>query len=330
MKLSKPAQLRTTVSALCRQPGKIALLTHENPDGDGLAACLAFKHLLSLQGFKADIVLEDEPLSSLEFLKVSSQVKKYDKNMSYNIVFLLDCHEAERTGAAANLANDAAAVLAIDHHEMQKSQKNWFYCVKPEIVSAGAIIFEAYENEIKLLPADEKKYIADCIYTTILNDTDGFINNNTDSDVFLTAAKLCSLGTKPAEMMELFVLANSPSKLRFVGQALSSIELFSNNRILFINTNLEQLKLNNLDNSATSKITKWVKGAQGVQVIIYARQIEENSYRISTRSSVIDCNRLCGLFGGGGHKSAAGCRLNGSLSEIKTKILKETDKLLNV
>ncbi|MCF7919104.1 MAG: DHH family phosphoesterase [Candidatus Cloacimonetes bacterium] len=329
MLLTKPEQLHTTITALCRQPGKIAILTHTNPDGDGLAAALAFKHILRHLGNSSDIILEEEPPQYLDFLQTSAQVLLYKEDMVYPTVFLLDCHEKERTGKIAPLLEHASSVLAIDHHQQQVLEKNWYYYIKPEFVSAGAIIFQAFQRDLQRLPAPEKKYIADCLYTTILNDTDGFINSNTDTSVFQTCAQLCALGTIPAQIMEMFILNESPHKLRFTGQALSSIELSSAGRVMFMHSTQAQLAENDLDASTTSKVTKWVKGATGVQVVIYAREQENDSYRLSLRSSVVDCNAICKTFGGGGHRNAAGCTIPGTLTEVRKIILTQVENQLD-
>jgi phosphoesterase RecJ-like protein len=36
----------------------------------------------------------------------------------------------------------------------------------------------------------------------------------------------------------------------------------------------------------------------------------------------IDVAQICGLFGGGGHKNAAGCTINGDLMEVEGQLRK--------
>jgi len=329
MLLNKIDQVKTTISALCRQPGKIAILTHSFPDGDGLPACVALKHILRSQGFKSDIVLEAKAPAALEFLNISEQVLIYDEEMEFATVFIVDCHEAHRTGKTAVLAEKARSVMAIDHHQQQNLQKNWYYCIKTEVVSAGAIILMAYQHDLMRLAPKERKYIGDCFYTTILNDTGGFVNSNTDADVFRLCAQIAKLGTDPAEVMEDFVLSNPPIQLRFTGQVLSSIELSSEGQVLFMHSSLALIEQNGLDSEATSNITRWVKGAQGVKVTIYAREQENGIYRLSLRSTNVNCNKICSSFDGGGHINAAGCSITGSLDEVRRTILAQVESALN-
>lgn len=323
MRLHKLSQLKTTLFAICRQPGKIAILTHKDPDGDGLAASLALKVILHRAGFTADIVLEAPPLKSLDFLDVNANTLVLKEDMKYETLILIDCHEPERTGKCAILASKANNLIAIDHHEPQQLEHQWYYYIAPEDVSAGAILLKTFSADINKYSAEDRKYVADCLYTTILNDTDGFINNNTNSEVFELCSQLTRLGTIPSDIMEIFMLRNSPAKQRFIGQALSSIEISNAGKVLFMHTNLQQLAENGLTQEATSKITKWVKGSTGVEVMIYAREIGTDLYRLSLRSPVVNCNRICNSFGGGGHDSAAGCTINAPYLEMKQKILTE-------
>ena len=329
MKLNSVSQLKTTMLALCRQTGKIAILTHGNPDGDGLAAALALQDILHFSGFVSDIVIEETAPDFLDFLNVKDKVKVYEPEMEYQILILVDCHEPHRTGKCAALAEKASSLIAIDHHEPQELNKHWYYYIKTDQVSAGAIIFNTFASEINRMSQPRRKYVADCIYTTILNDTDGYMNSNTDAEVFRVSAKLVEAGTLPHIIMELFLLNNTPEKLRFVGNALSSIQTYDSGEILFLHTTLAQLEENDLTQEATSKITRWIKGSTGVKVFIYARELAPDKYRLSLRSPAINCNQVCGKFGGGGHTAASGCQIDAPLDEMKEQIISDVRRHLN-
>ena len=63
------------------------------------------------------------------------------------------------------------------------------------------------------------------------------------------------------------------------------------------------------------------RAIKGVEVAALFREDGKNLYKISLRSKgTVDVEKIARTFGGGGHANAAGCRLNGSLSQIKEKI----------
>ncbi len=70
------------------------------------------------------------------------------------------------------------------------------------------------------------------------------------------------------------------------------------------------------------------KDIEGVKVSIFIRQKDkENAYKVSLRSEDdINVSDICLLFGGGGHPRAAGALIQGSIEEVKEKLMKEIKK----
>ena len=56
------------------------------------------------------------------------------------------------------------------------------------------------------------------------------------------------------------------------------------------------------------------------------KQISANLSKISMRSKVIDVAEVCSIFGGGGHKQAAGCVIKASPADAAKKVLEEIRK----
>lgn len=58
-----------------------------------------------------------------------------------------------------------------------------------------------------------------------------------------------------------------------------------------------------------------------IEVSIFIRQIAERKFKISMRSKgIVDVARICAHFGGGGHKNAAGCSIEGDLAGVQQQI----------
>jgi phosphoesterase RecJ-like protein len=68
-----------------------------------------------------------------------------------------------------------------------------------------------------------------------------------------------------------------------------------------------------------------IRAIQGVVVAVFFEELPEGKVRVSMRSKSdsADVSAICGKFGGGGHKLAAGARVRGTLAEVEDKILKE-------
>ena len=69
---------------------------------------------------------------------------------------------------------------------------------------------------------------------------------------------------------------------------------------------------------------------EGVEISIFIRQKENDDYyKVSIRSSNdINVSDICLMFGGGGHPRAAGALIQGTVEQVKDKILKEVRKAL--
>ena len=79
----------------------------------------------------------------------------------------------------------------------------------------------------------------------------------------------------------------------------------------------------------TDNFVNYVRSVSGVEVAILFRQTAQKQYKISLRSKGrVDLSSLAQALGGGGHKNAAGSTLDGTLEDIKRKVLGEVAKVI--
>ena len=72
----------------------------------------------------------------------------------------------------------------------------------------------------------------------------------------------------------------------------------------------------------TEDFVNFPRSVKGVEVALLFREVTPTKYRVSLRSqTVVDVARIAGQFQGGGHPNASGCTVEGSLSEVKAKVL---------
>ncbi|MDP8269231.1 MAG: bifunctional oligoribonuclease/PAP phosphatase NrnA [Candidatus Tenebribacter davisii] len=323
MIIKKLSEIKKILFENVNNYSKIALLTHKNPDGDGLPACLALQEILSQQKIKSDIILEEEPSEIYDFLAGFERVKVFSEYMIYDLLIFLDCHEEERIGICEPLIPTAKKIIAIDHHLLNEPIDNADTYIDVSAVSAGAIIFNMFKAEIEKFKEGSANYIAKAIYTSIINDTDNFLNQNVDENTFLICSQLMKYKINPGRITELFLLNKPANEIRFVGEVLSTIETYDNDQILFMHADNSMLRRNKISHEGNSKLTSWVKGTQNVKVAVLYHQVVKNRYRLSLRSNYINVNKIAVKYGGGGHEKASGCEMKGSLEELKNTILKD-------
>ena len=319
-------ELRTVIRSAVDRFDKIGLLTHKNPDGDGLSTCLALQNILEAAGKEVSIILEDEGLDSLDFLRVKERTIIYRQELSFPLILIVDCQSRQRLGKCGSLLDKAELIIAVDHHQDNGADDVHYLYNDTRTVSAGAIIYQALKDEFNALPPLMREESATALYVTVINDTNNFTNSNTNEDVFLFCAELSRLGIKPFEITRTFLLEKPASYFRFIGQALATITTHLDGQVLFFHSTIEMLEENHLHSDATSKVTNWVKKPTGVKIVVYFREIGTEKYRLSLRSDVIDVNQIARKYGGGGHRNASGCEVTGSLADVKTIILQDIKK----
>lgn len=314
-------ELRAGILAALKPDIGIGIMSHVNPDGDGLCASLALQRLLLRLSYASSIVVDEGNLDRFAFLMQDSTIELYRPELNYDMVIVLDCNSGGRLGMRQALLESATTIILLDHHERENGViPAQFSYIDPAYVSVGAILFELFKEDIRQLDEKDRKHIAACLYTTILNDTNNFTNANVNPEVFRVAGEITALGIAPHLIYKEYFLNHSAYEMRYVGEVLSTIELHLDERILFMHSSLEMLERNALGSEEVLSITRWVQGVKGLDVIVYFREEAPELFKLSLRSLKLDVNLIALKFGGGGHKNAAGCHINGSLDSIKAQI----------
>ncbi|MDP2173320.1 MAG: DHH family phosphoesterase [Candidatus Cloacimonadaceae bacterium] len=324
------ADLRDAILSQLKPELKIAIMSHVNPDGDGFCASLALQRLIARLGFESMIVIDEGNLDRFSFLMKDCSIEKYRQSMVFDLLFVLDCNSRNRLGERYSLVKAANTTVLIDHHEQEDGTiPVEITFIDQSYVSVGAILFDLFESDIRGLEDEDRIHIGNCLYATILNDTNNFTNANVNPSVFRIAGEINSLGIAPHALYKDYFLNQSAYEMRYVGEVLSTIELHHKDRILYMHSSIKMLEHNDLDSEAVMNITRWVQGVKGLDVIVYFREEETDHYKLSLRSLKLDVNKIAVSFGGGGHKNAAGCQVKGSLDEVKTLIKKILVSALN-
>ncbi len=328
MKIDSIQTLKKILSDAFEKYSSFGIVTHYSPDGDGFCSALTLQEILSQKSINAEIILEKPAPEVYEFLDGRERSIVFSDELSYELLLMLDCHEQERLGICLSLISKAKKIIAIDHHPENILIPNAETYINTDKVSVGVIIYDLFVDEISTFPTSSQKYIAEATYTTILNDSDNFINANTDVETFRISAELMKFGLIPGEIAEKFLMNKTPAEMRFIGEVLSTIKTFSNHRIMFMFSTLEMLERNSLTREATDKMTRWVKGTRDVKILIYFQETEPGKFRLHLRSNFIDVNKIAVKYGGGGHVRASGCEISGTYLELEKKLIEDIKEQL--
>ena len=297
--------LTNELLSLLERPEPIAILSHMNPDGDGFCASLFLTGWLKFKGKEAHIITDGDDLSRFAHLMDEDIILNYHEDMFYDSMVVLDCNSSKRLGARAALLNKVNKLILVDHHEVENDPIQADYCfIDQSYVSVGAILFEAMEAQLSLLPSELQHRLAACLYTSIINDTNNFTNGNTSSIALGQASRIAAYGVQPSYLYRSYFQDQPPNEIRYIGEVLSTVETHFEGKLLVLHSSYTVAQRNQINPADILNVTRWVQGVRGIQAIIFIREDEPGDLKLSFRSAKVDVSSFAARFGGGGHRNA--------------------------
>ena len=292
------------------------ITTHRNPEADAMGSSLGLAHLLRQLGKSCTVVSYDPLPRILKFLPHEGLLKQQPRLTSKpEALFVLDCGDLERTGLFETQP-PPSPIINIDHHVTNKQfgQINW---VDPEATATGELIYEL----VGALGLELSSEVALCLYTAIVSETGFFAYSNTRPKTFRLAASLLERGVDPWAVAQR-LRENTPERLKLLAELLQGLERSKDGRLAWLTVTQELLEKTQTGAEDTEEMISFPRSLREVEVAILFREVDPHTFKISLRSkNEVDVAKLAEQFGGGGHKKAAGCTMNGTLAEVKRRLL---------
>lgn len=124
---------------------------------------------------------------------------------------------------------------------------------------------------------------------------------------------------------------NTKTKANFLltKKVIDRMELLEDGKVTFTYITIKDEEEVNAEPGDHEGLVEIGRDIEGVEVSIFVRQKEENAFKISLRSgNEVNVSDVCLMFGGGGHPRAAGGLIQGTLEQVREKVLKEVKKAL--
>ena len=312
--------MRSKIYDLIQSSNSVLLLTHENPDGDAVGSVLAFYHYLTSINKDVDMVIQDIP-NVFSFLpSINKSVDRTDRE--YDLGIVLDCATEKRIGQTEDLLSRCKNTIAIDHHV-----SNTKYCNVNLIEDNTSSCCQVVYYLLKEWNVSLSKEIGEALSTGLLTDTNGFSNNNVNSDTFQMAADLSQFGVDIHKIYFEVLSKKSKSQYQLMQLAMSRLELINDGKIAFTYILRDDFDKVNAVNGDHEGLVDIGRNIDGVEVSLFIR--EDDGWKISLRSTgTVDVNKIAMIVGGGGHFMAAGGKYNGTFEETKNILIDEIKKVL--
>ncbi len=303
------------VVELIENKHKFAITTHVRPDGDGIGSSLGLCWLLRSLGKEAEVIVSDGIPSTYHTLPGADEIVHVAEiNGKYDAVFVIECSDVERP-AIKNL--DQQFTVKIDHHTTCEhfGTFNW---IDPTASAVGEMIY----NLCKAIGGRISREIAECLYMALVTDTGSFHFPNTTDRTLKVASELVKAGVKPAKISEAVYNSYPWSRIELMSQVLATVKRDASGRVAWMRQTLEMRVTSGMMDGDNNGFVNIPLAAKEIVASMYMREVRPQFYRVSLRSKgSINVARIAEKFGGGGHKNAAGLRIEGDWDECESRIV---------
>jgi phosphoesterase RecJ-like protein len=312
------------VVELIEKKHSFMVTSHIRPDGDGLGSGLALYWMLKSLEKEAVVILRDRVPPAYHVLPGAEKVLvQVDVAQVYDAAFIIECSDVDRPGLPG--LKDQF-VVNIDHHAttVPFGDINW-------IDSTAGAVGEMVYNLCKALGVDVTKEIAECIYTALLTDTGSFHFSNTTERTLKIASELVRRGAEPARISQALYYSYPFSRVRLLGTVLSTIERDESGRIAWITMDREAMQEAEASEEDADGIVNHALAVDEVEAVAFFKELSPGVYRVSLRSKgKNNVAKVAETFGGGGHRNAAGCRIEGDFEEVRRRVIERLQNALGV
>ncbi len=316
---------------LVRSSKSILISSTLTSDGDSIGAQLGIVALIRgiQKGKKAQITIIDQtPVPRrYQFLEGSENIlsledwKALKKKPSFDLGVVCD-GGIERTGAVEELFKEIPRCVLIDHHAFGSNRKYDANILDLTSSSSCELVYHLFEySNLTVRPA-----VAEALYIGIVFDTGFFKHSLTTPRTHFVASKLVETGIDFSKISDRAILDRTWQAQLLLKSMLEKIERSADGKIISSYWTADELrKINSRDGDQEGMINQ-LYYTEGCEVVVLFVEKEEGGVKISFRSKgLVNVAQFARSLTshGGGHIRAAGCTMEGSLSDIRTDVLQK-------
>lgn len=312
--------------SLIEHSSKILLTGHVRPDGDAIGATLALRRYLMSLGKEATVILPNAypnyyswipDIQSILILE-NNQAKVTEVIKEADLLFCVDYNQLSRISALRPLVEPLKIPrIVIDHHIGPQIPCDFLYSVSSASASAELVyrfICEmSGDGAIDLM-------IATQIMIGITTDTGGLSFSCNNPELYHIVGNLVAKGVDRNNLNIKLFHTYSVDRFKLMSHCLSKMEILADGRTALMTLTEKEQKKFNYQVGDTEGFVNMPLTIQKINRSILIRE-EDGDVKVSLRSEGDNpVNTIAELFGGGGHKNAAGF-------EAKLPIVEVVDRL---
>ncbi len=315
--------MKDAIAAL-RRAGSIALVSHRDPDGDTIGSAVALG--LGLEGARKSVTFHcaDPVPEAFRFLPATARFAQQAPH-GVELVTTVDFGDASRAKFALPTG---IPLLNIDHH----ATNGHFGSVNLVDVSAPATaqIVALLIDEADLPWAPE---MATAALLGLMTDTGSFQFPSTNPMSHHVAARLLELGADLPAITQNVFRTRPFAGIKLFGIAFERMENEFGGRLVHTWVREQDFITVGAKPEDVSGLIEQVARSSGMRIAILFNEEMPGQVKLSIRTSAeppsVDAAALAARFGGGGHVRAAGALVQGTLEEVRARVLHEARAALS-
>lgn len=299
-----------------QQASSILIVTHVNPDGDAIGSLLGLTIGLREIGKVVDAAVDGGVPDYLRYLPQQETIVSDLKQGQWDLMISVDASDEERTGESGDYGRaHSSKVVNLDHHATNTMFGN-FHIVEPSAVSATEIVYDWLQTFTQSISKD----VATALLTGLVTDTMGFRTSHVVPRTLEVAHALMMCGAPLVDIINRTMVSKPVSHLLLWKHVFPSVEY--NDGIASAVVTMPDVQAVALDEMTDAGLVSTLVAGDEVKIAVVFKVLDEQKVELSLRAKVgYDIASVAFALGGGGHKPAAGATVNGSLAEVKARIM---------
>lgn len=303
---------------LIKKNDVITIYGHINPDPDCYGSSLALREIIR-DNFKNKEVYALGYGSEKLYDRLTRYDQVSDDKIKESLAIICDCSEVERISEPRITL--AKQIIKIDHHIEGKPFIGVKWVDNDAIACAQMIAEFAFTYKLKV-----SKLAAELLYLGICTDSGRFRYAPTNAKTHMIVSKLYDLGIEPKSIFSI-LYQSEEAFVKYQALIVTKFQKTKHN-VIYCFMDVKDYEQFGLKYDQVSKNVNVLGNIVGCPVWCLFTRSPEDQIRIEFRSSCLDVQKVAFKYGGGGHRQAAGARLENQ-KDFKQcmEVVKDLDKL---
>jgi phosphoesterase RecJ-like protein len=296
----------------------ILVASHANC-GDATGAVTACRMILGALGKSVTMFLPEPVAASYKFLSetenVISKLEFIDLSR-FDLVLSVDAAEAKLTGLADLLKDKPPSlqIINFDHHHTNTGFGD-LNIVDRQAAATCAMLYEWFRFAGWFI--DHRA--ATSLLTGILTDTGTFSNPATNDTALKAAADLLARGANVSRVLTHVAGNRTLTELKLWGRVFERLRDYPDLGLVVAVITQADLKEFAATDEMLEGVANFLNSLEGYRAVLVLKEKSDGTVKGSLRTTRddVDVAAIAKLFGGGGHRKAAGFTLPGRLVETE-------------